>query len=385
MIQIEDKYLCCGCGACISSCPVQCINFQSDIEGFLYPYVDISECIKCGKCERVCPINNEQSSVSPIRILAAKNNNKSIIRTSSSGGLFTAIANECIISRGGVVFGAAFDLEWELRHIAVEEVSELSCLRGSKYLQSDVTHIFSAVEDYLKNGREVVFSGTPCQIAGLKSYLSKEYDNLLAVEIACHGVPSPKVFREYIGMCLNNRAIADIAEISFRDKKEDWIHYHFIVKTKEEKGEMATLVDERASQNLYMQSFLKNYNMRPSCYRCAFKLERSTADITLADFWGIGDLRPDFYDKFGVSAVFINSSKGDEFINRLDIDCITVDLAGIFSSNSSIHSSPEEPLDRQRFWDAWVHGDIETVEKMCLPPRPSIISRIINRLIKCNT
>lgn len=381
MIQIEDKHLCCGCGSCVMSCPVQCIRFESDAEGFLYPDVDSSACIECGKCERVCPIINKQPPVTPIRVLAAKNNNKDIIVASSSGGLFTAVAEKCI-SHGGVVFGAAFDSEWKLRHIAVKEASGLSRLRGSKYLQSEAATIFSSVKDYLKEGRQVVFSGTPCQIAGLKRYLNNRYDNLLSVEIACHGVPSPKVFQEYVSRRLNNITTTDITEISFRNKKEDWINYHFVIKTKG-KGGKATLIDERASQNFYMQSFLKNYNMRPSCYQCAFKSGRSTADITLADFWGIWDLMPEFYEKFGVSTVFINTCKGNEYLSGLDIESVTIDANdAFFSSNSSLKCSPREPLDRQSFWDAWTRGDIKTVEKMCLPTKLSIIRRIINRLIK---
>lgn len=379
MIDIRDKHLCCGCGACLTSCPKHCVHFESDAEGFLYPIVNKYECIDCGKCERVCPIINKQPSITPIRIVAAKNKNKTIIKASSSGGLFTAIAEKCL-SCGGVVFGAAFDSEWRLRHIAVEESTELSCFRGSKYLQSEVADVFSSVKEYLKEGRQVVFSGTPCQVAGLKRFLNIEYCNLLTVEIACHGVPSPKVFREYINRCLNNTT-KNIEEISFRDKREDWINYHFVITVKGEKGSIA-LVDERASQNLYMQSFLKNYNMRPSCYQCAFKSGSSKADITLADFWGIWDLQPEFYDEYGVSAVFINNSKGNEYINALDIDSVSVDSEGVFSSNSSLHCSPDEPLDRQNFWEAWSRGDIKAVEKMCLPAQPSIIRRIINRLIK---
>lgn len=380
MIQIKDKHLCCGCGACVASCPMQCVHFQIDEEGFLYPEVDTSVCIDCGKCERFCPVINKQSPVAPVRVLAAKNKNNEIIMNSSSGGLFTAVAEKCI-SSGGVVYGAAFDPEWKLRHIAVEELSELSYFQGSKYLQSEVVNVFSSVKEYLKEGRQVVFSGTPCQIAGLKRFLNKEYDNLLAVEIVCHGVPSPKIFREYLARCLNSRTFSDIVEISFRDKREDWVNYHFVVKTIGEKGRM-TLIDERASQNLYMQSFLKNYNMRPSCYQCAFKSGSSTADITLADFWGIWDLLPEFYDKYGVSAVFINTDKGDEYINSLDVDSITIDSEDIFSSNSSLHSSPHEPSDRNYFWESWSRGDYKTVEKMCLPTQPSIIRRIINRIIK---
>lgn len=197
MISINDKKDCCGCAACVQRCPKQCITLHEDNEGFLYPQVDESLCIDCGLCEKVCPVINQADERTPLGVYAAKNPNESVRMQSSSGGVFTMLA-ERIIDEDGVVFGACFDERWEVVHSYVETKEALAKFRGSKYVQSKIGSTYQQVEGFLKSGRKVLFSGTPCQIAGLKKYLRKEYDNLLAVDFICHGVPSPGVFRTYL-------------------------------------------------------------------------------------------------------------------------------------------------------------------------------------------
>lgn len=197
MIHITDKRDCCGCNSCVQRCPKSCIRMREDDEGFLYPEVDESVCIDCGLCEKVCPVIHQARENRPIVVCAAKNKSEEIRYQSSSGGVFTALANE-IIREGGVVFGAGFDENWEVKHDCTETVEGLSAFRGSKYVQSRIGDSFKKAEQFLKIGRTVLFSGTPCQIAGLKRFLRKEYDNLLTVDFICHGVPSPGVWREYL-------------------------------------------------------------------------------------------------------------------------------------------------------------------------------------------
>lgn len=191
MIRIVDKRDCCGCSACVQRCPKHCITLQEDAEGFLYPYVDESSCIDCGLCEKVCPMLHSGEPRKPLVVYAARNRNEKVRLQSSSGGVFTALA-ETVVHEGGVVFGVCFDEKWEVVHTYADNCDELVKFRGSKYVQSKMGDCYQQVETFLKAGRKVLFSGTPCQIRGLKLFLRKEYENMLAVDVICHGVPDRK-------------------------------------------------------------------------------------------------------------------------------------------------------------------------------------------------
>lgn len=206
MISILDKKKCCGCSACAQRCPKHCIKMIEDSEGFLYPKVDGDTCIDCGLCERVCPIQNPGEDRVPLAVYAAKNPNEVIRRQSSSGGIFTILAEQ-IIDEGGVVFGAAFNDKWEVEHSYVENKEQLVKFRGSKYVQSKIGESYKDAKSFLKEGRRVLFSGTPCQIAALKKYLRKNYENLFTVDFICHGVPSPGVFRTYLQEEINIESV----------------------------------------------------------------------------------------------------------------------------------------------------------------------------------
>lgn len=197
MISIQDKDKCCGCAACVQVCPKQCFSFEEDKEGFRYPVADRIKCIDCGLCEKVCPVINQYEATNPIKVYAAINKDEVIRMQSSSGGIFTLLA-EKVIREGGVVFGAAFDENWEVQHTYVETIKDLAKLRTSKYVQSRMEDNYQRAKAFLKQGRKVMFTGTSCQIAGLKHFLRKDYDNLLAVDVICHGVPSPMVWRDYL-------------------------------------------------------------------------------------------------------------------------------------------------------------------------------------------
>ena len=197
MIEIKEKSSCCGCEACVQCCPKQCLTMHEDCEGFLYPQVDESSCIDCGLCEKVCPVIHQNASQEPLSSYIAINPNEEIRLKSSSGGIFTLLA-EKIIAEGGVVFGARFDENWDVVHAWTDTIEGLAPLCGSKYVQSRIGNTYNEAKDFLKQGRKVLFSGTPCQIAGLKKFLRKEYANLLTVDFICHGVPSPGVWRRYL-------------------------------------------------------------------------------------------------------------------------------------------------------------------------------------------
>lgn len=308
MINILDKSKCCGCSACLHICPKHSITFKEDQEGFLYPNVDKSTCIECGLCEKVCPVLNQDQERKPLQVYAAKHTDDEIRMKSSSGGIFTLLA-EHIIDKGGVVFGARFNENWEVVHDYTETKEGLAPFRGSKYVQSNIGNSYKQVEKFLKAGREVMFTGTPCQVAGLKKYLRKDYENLLTVDFVCHGVPSPMVWRKYLEEEIYSYNNVVITGINFREKSISWKNFSFIVEfTKtEDAGEQKKVFSSVFYDNSYMNAFLSNLGLRPSCYACLAKSGKSGADITIGDFWGIDLIDSYLSDDIGVSLVVVNN------------------------------------------------------------------------------
>lgn len=304
MIEIQNKKDCSGCSACANICPKNCIKMERDEFGFAYPKVDTDLCINCGRCETVCPIINPAKENNPLSVKGAKNRDESVRQTSSSGGTFFELANG-IISRGGIVYGCALDFELVARHIGVETVEGLSALKGSKYVQSDVGTTYREVKKHLVAGREVLYSGTPCQIAGLKNYLGKSYDNLLLIDVLCHGVPSPGVFADYLDY-LSERFGAKPISVNFRNKEKSWKRLYFEVKFDNGKRYFTF-----CGYDGYMSMFLNNISLRPSCYDCRFTSVNRQGDITLGDFWGIGKRYPERDDDKGISLIILNSEKGE--------------------------------------------------------------------------
>lgn len=303
MINIENKKDCTGCGACANICPKNCISMMRDKMGFSYPSVDTAVCIECGACERVCPILTHAKENEPLRVIGAKNKDESTRSTSSSGGTFFELARS-VISRGGVVYGCALDSELVARHIRVDTIDGLSALKGSKYVQSDVGTTYREVKELLQEGREVLYSGTPCQIAGLKNYLGKEYDGLLLVDVLCHGVPSPGVFEDYLKY-LEDKFGSKPVSVNFRNKEKSWKRLYFEVIFENGKRYFTFCGYDR-----YMSMFLNNISLRPSCYDCRFTTVNRQGDITLGDFWGIGRKYPERDDDKGISLIIVNSEKG---------------------------------------------------------------------------
>ena len=280
MITIKEKAKCSGCYSCINICPKKCIEMREDEEGFEYPVVNKNVCINCNLCEKHCPIENKERNIEEPIAYAAINKNEEIRRESSSGGMFTLLA-EAILDKGGVVYGAAFNDEYIVEHIKVTQKEDLKLLRGSKYVQSKIGTIYEDVRDSLQNGKWVYFTGTPCQVDGLLTYLGKEDSHLICQDIVCHGVPSPKIWKWYLKQIkLNN------ARISFRDKSTGWESYSFTINQKKK-------FTQYASDNLYMRAFVKNLSLRPSCYECQSKGIKRKSDITLGDFWGINKVCPE--------------------------------------------------------------------------------------------
>lgn len=376
MIQITNKRDCCGCWACVQRCPKQCISMREDEEGFLYPKIDISLCINCGLCEKVCPVLNLGISLSPLKVYVAKSLDEQMRKDSSSGGIFTLLA-ESIISRGGVVFGARFNENWDVIHDYTETIQGLADFRGSKYLQSQIGNTFSKVEQFLKQGRCVLFSGTPCQVAGLKRFLRIPYDNLFLVDFICHGVPSPRIWKQYLSeamMSILDKKVSDgktqIEKISFRDKSMGWKRFSFsLVFSCLGKS---YLIKEPSDKNEYLKGFLANLYLRPSCYHCETKGWSSGSDITIADAWGINSYMPDFDDDKGCSLVSILSPNGLKYFNSL---CETERLRKRESSESFIRqynpaafvSAVPHKKRNVFFKNIRDKKDFYSTLKMCLP------------------
>ncbi|WP_439810055.1 Coenzyme F420 hydrogenase/dehydrogenase, beta subunit C-terminal domain [Parabacteroides distasonis] len=323
MVDIKEKNECCGCNACVQRCPKSCITMREDNEGFLYPEVDREVCIDCGLCEKVCPVIHQGDKRKPLAVYAVKHKDDKIRLSSSSGGAFTALA-ESVIDEDGVVFGAKFDEDWSVFHDYTDTKEGLAAFRGSKYVQSRVGDSFKKAEYFLKAGRKVLFSGTPCQIAGLKRFLRKEYDNLLTVDFICHGVPSPGVWREYLKeetarQCGGKNSVlshpnikerdARIESISFRDKRLGWKKFSFALTLSVPNGHGAkntVLLSEPLNKNIFLRGFLTNLYLRPSCHACPAKSFKSGSDITISDFWGGQSIIPEWNDDKGISVMFLH-------------------------------------------------------------------------------
>ena len=279
-IHLASTKDCIACAACVSVCPKSCITMCEDKEGFLQPKIDPSACIECHKCEKVCPILNQETIPSDFetQAYAVINKDDEVRAQSSSGGVFFPLA-KWVIEQGGVVFGARWNDKWEVVHDYAEDLDGVKAFMRSKYVQSVVGDTLRQAKQFLDADRWVLYSGTPCQLGGLRAYLGKEYEKLIQVDLICHGVPSPGVWRGYLKDYFGKE---EILEINFRDKREGWINFQTVIKT------TTCEVCQKQMENPYFRGFLTNVYLRNSCYNCRFRQNHRASDITLADYWGGG-------------------------------------------------------------------------------------------------
>ncbi|WP_303790531.1 Coenzyme F420 hydrogenase/dehydrogenase, beta subunit C-terminal domain [Ruminococcus flavefaciens] len=390
MIILDDKTNCSGCHACANACPKNCISMVSDEEGFWYPQVNKEKCIDCGLCEKVCPIIHkwQPDDSRKTTAIAAINLNEEIRLESSSGGIFTLIA-EKIIDQGGVVFGAAFSDDFKsVRHICVDNKADLEKLRGSKYVQSKISDTYKHAKEYLDSGRKVLFSGTPCQIGGLYSYLRKPYENLLTQDIICHGVPSPMVWEKYVEK-RERKAASEMQRVFFRHKKYGWKSFSMAIEFTNHTKYIRTLLEDP-----YMRLFLSNSCLRPSCYSCSFKTESRQADISLADFWGVQYTAPKMDDDKGTSLVIIHSEKGVNLIKSISPFIVSqeIDMDVVLRYNPALIQSASKNAHREAVFARISSYDIEDIVNDLFPIKlkskvKSVLSKIgiSNSLIKIKT
>lgn len=379
MINIDLKDKCCGCYACFNTCPKECISMRMDDEGFCYPSIDKQLCINCRACEKVCPfLNNEKSSRTDVyNVYAARNKNYHEINISSSGGIFVLLAN-LVLEKGGVVYGAAFSETFsEVIHTAVTNKEQLKEIQTSKYVQSIIGKTYKECKTLLSAGRDVLFSGTPCQIDGLKNYLGKEYEKLICVEVVCHGVPSKLFWDKYLDGFKNK--YGDLEYACFRSKKKSWEDFGMLLKFK--KKEIFTI----HKKNDFFLPFLNNMSLRPSCYSCKSKEHKSKADIILGDFWRIKAVEPNIYNKDGVSMVIINSVKGSLLFDSIKESIVfnKIDKSEIVNHKSAFRESPKRPADRNSYFKDLTNKSLRTTNKKYFhEPLSNRLKRTIKKLLK---
>jgi len=374
---ICNDTVCSGCLACVSVCPVKAINVKTS-GGFIKPDVDFEKCILCGKCKKTCPVLNkpkDDKSYTPA-VFGAYNLDEKVRNASSSGGVFTAFAKE--ILKGGYVVGAAFTGTKKVEHVIVENEEGLAALRGSKYLQSDVNGVYEKTAELLKRGKKVLFSGTPCEIGGLKAYLGKDYENLITVDFICHGVSSPELFAEHIGY-LEKKASSKAERVVFREKREDAKNLNLTVGF----GNGEKYFSDAEKDDYYL-SFVTDFNLRKSCYTCSFKQKKRISDITIADFWGVDKEYGIKDEKKGYSLVMPHTEKGKALFSAVsgNLFVFPAEYSKALRHNPSYVSSAKEPILAEQFMKvAQKSGLKRAVKKYCGNTFRAKLKRLKSKLI----
>ncbi len=322
---------------------------RRDREGFDYPVANPDLCIGCGKCEKVCPVLNPRESVTPLEAVAARN--EGFMNGSSSGGVFPSLA-EAVVKGGGVVYGSIVNGDMTIGHADAEDMAGIEDMRGSKYVQSDLYGTFDEARYYLAEGRTVMFTGTPCQIAGLNSFLGKEYENLLAVDCACHGVPSPGLWEKYV-KALEAEYGGRMKGVRFRDKSRSWMHYDFVVifeAVRKDGSSYLFEVHKPYQRELFMSLFIQDMTLRPSCYRCPAREGRSGSDLTLADLWNVAECVPEMNDDKGTSLVLVHTEKGRRALSEAGVAAVKVDVVKGMKNNGGFAGAVCVPDRRAEFF-----------------------------------
>ena len=369
MINIVDKTKCCGCGSCAQKCNTDAIRMIADEEGFLYPHIDINLCVGCDICDKVCPVQlADTSNIEMLNLAyAVRTKDEKVLQQSTSGGISYELAR-FVLNNNGIVVGACYNNDFSVVHKMIYSEDELHSIQGSKYVQSDIGTTYNETKELLDKGKTVLFTGTPCQIEGLLAYLGKQYENLITLDIICHGVPSPGLWGKYI---LENHF--DTAEdIVFRDKTKGWeTKPEFVVKWKDH--------EKRSSfyQTPYTFFFLENYSLRPICFCCPFKTGYKKSDLTCADLWGIDTLLAnEEHDDKGWSLLLVHSPKGknllDNILKRVESRAISYDEA--VANNLMMIRSVKDQEGRSDFFKEIQHTSFKKLYKKYKPKDPPVLA-----------
>ncbi|HWQ43461.1 MAG TPA: Coenzyme F420 hydrogenase/dehydrogenase, beta subunit C-terminal domain [Desulfosporosinus sp.] len=394
MIEVfKTKKDCCGCTACMSICPKQSITMQPDEDGFVYPVVNADLCVECGLCRKVCAFQNiSVTADEPLATYAAINKNLSVLAASASGGIFAALAS-ITFEKNGVVFGCAFTNDMEPEHICVDNPTDMLRLQGSKYVQSSINTTFAEAKQYLEQGRVVLYIGTPCQIAGLKSYLCKDYENLITADIICHGVPSAAFFKGYIKH-LEGKLKGNIIDFKFRDKSKGW---GLMGKVVYEKNRVVQEEFIPPITSSYYSYFLKGDIYRENCYECQYASGNRQGDFTMGDYWGVEKAHPEVESRNGVSVLLVNSAKGMALIEKLrsHLDLTQSTFEQAREQNEQLRQPTAKSYKREAILKTWREGGYKALavqyyrsnkkqivlfKTKMLVPQP--VKKLIEKLVK---
>lgn len=386
MLVIGEK--CSGCGACYVVCPTGSIIMRQDKEGFFYPVVDEKSCINCGKCEKTCPILlNENIATNPFAY-AVKNKSIDKRITSSSGGVFCELAN-FVLEQNGFVCGAVYDSEFKVHHIVSEDFYQVEKMKGAKYVQSKSWQCFSVLRTYLENGKWVLFVGTPCQVAGFRSFLKKDYEKLILVDMICHGVPSEEVWGKYLVQRTElDTKVGKLYNVDLRNKKTGWSKYAYSVDMKYTDNSSYSVPQ---NEDWYIRGFIQNLFLRKSCAQCAFKGIHRISDITIGDYWGIWNQHPEFDDNQGISLVLLHSEKSTKIWRCIqkNFDYIDVNVDDAIQENPSAICNSISHEKRNEFFEKLNDtNDVLDLIQQCLGPiaikKDSIVKKIFSRFFVVN-
>lgn len=360
---------CTGCMACVNTCAHHAIRVNADKEGFDRPVIDETLCVDCGLCAKTCPVNHHPLANEPKEIYSGWSSDEAVRINSSSGGAFTEIARP-VLENGGVVFGCALNDKLQAEHIYVETLEDLeNKLRGSKYVQSRIGNTYAQAKNFLRQGRKVLFSGTPCQIAGLKNYLRRDYDNLITVDLICHGVPSPMLFEDYKKFMQKHENMK-LTKVSFRCKKSSWIFYNMTLQGHVEKSSALKTYVGSYYEDPYIRGFLRDYFLRPSCHQCKFTSTKRCSDFTIADWWGYSkkSSKDKDFRKKGVSLVLANSEKAVAMLPSMNMELRERTLEEAKKTNCSLSKAFDMPAVREVFWKDYHRMPFEDIVETYMKP-----------------
>lgn len=378
MIQVEDKHNCCGCTACASICGRKAIVMQPDEEGFLYPVCDLSRCIDCHLCELVCPIvarDSKQSDTSPLKIYALRNKNAEVLRSSSSGGAFAAMV-ENILSQGGIIYGAEYNEQHVVVHRGETTSDGAIRFRGSKYVQSNINGVYNEIRQHLLSGKFVLFSGTPCQVEGLKCFFRKPYENLLTVDILCHGVPSPQIFADYIRF-INKYSLGRLKGLFMKDKTFGWGYQNTRLFFQSGRSEFNTPLS-----NLWNNIYYDYIVNRPSCHKCRFTNLHRPGDLTIGDFWGIEKYHKEFHSSMGVSLLMTNTNKGNIFWEQIKSEFEYIESNMDECIQPVLQYSRLETSNRISFWEEYKkRGFDKTIRRRYRITHAALLKNCLSQII----
>lgn len=359
---------CCGCSACMNACPKNAIYMDENKYGFIFPKIDEDLCINCGACKKVCSYQKENDGVIPGSTYIFVNKNKQQIMKSASGGAFSAIATK-VLEEDGVVFGAAYvkeDGKLTVKHIFVTDIAELPRLQGSKYVQSSIGFAYKEAKQYLLQGRKVLFSGTPCQIDALKGFLKKDYDNLILVDVICHGVPSQRMFNEYVDL-LEDKTKITIDDLNFRDKKKGWDIFYLNISNSNKNKDIFWELSS------YYKLFIKGCIYRENCYSCKYADQKRISDITIGDYWGVREQHPELFkdDKWfeysyeGISCVMVNNEKGQSVVDSISgrVELLPTTYEKVSADNGQLKHPTLCPKEREAVLDLYNENGFSAVDK----------------------